>query len=318
MPKSLYTLLPSIETLPLAYDPRFPSLDDQHRLDLSARLVQLGPARYALDDVLDDRALKDRQHLTYRHQWTRVKENRGEVDPDDPPSRPRRRGRPPSARSSTRKRLRFETDVERDDRAATTTGEQAADEDETGDTTTATTSASRRRRRPPRPRKHRREIATTDNGDRRARDDVLEWPRTHAVEVDVPQGFPPGPLLASVHDHASHLFVRTRNLLPPLTSSRPCLAPDLVQHFRQVEQVLNDEEEQVTLRDRIKVKELDEVKRTRVMTRGAGERKGAWTDAERAFESSALVAVGMLAQLLVEDAVNPVQPRPSPAPSSIE
>jgi len=110
----------------------------------------------------------------------------------------------------------------------------------------------------------------------------------------------PQSLLASLHSHSSALFTSTLSLLPPLTSTTPLLPPHLLTHFAQLQESLHAEEE--ALLGSLKRKgQMNEVKRGRIGRLGGGSRKGAWANAERAFESSALVAMGMFEVPWVSD-----------------
>lgn len=97
-------------------------------------------------------------------------------------------------------------------------------------------------------------------------------------------------LFTALHDRATQLYSARHNLLPPLTPSEPFLAESDQAHFDGVHARLNAEEERAIRQGSKAIARA--WKRTRIQKANAGERRGVWTDASRAFEGSALVALG--------------------------
>ncbi|GAA5932135.1 hypothetical protein JCM3775_004248 [Rhodotorula graminis] len=170
--------------------------------------------------------------------------------------------------------------------------------------------------------------ATATSGDRRAASrktaalrtrrikGQLVKPEVHLDDVDLPPGFPSHDLLTSLHSHASHLLTSTHNLVPPPSASTSRLPPAAQAHFDALEQRAQAQEARLARWGTDA--ELKAVKATRIRRKGAGTRRALWADADRAFEGPALVALGMLAELLVQDAAAapgelPLPPPPAPA-----
>ncbi|BGP13282.1 hypothetical protein JCM10213_004948 [Rhodosporidiobolus nylandii] len=145
--------------------------------------------------------------------------------------------------------------------------------------------------------------------DAKRRREMLKIPEVQVDEADLPSNFPSSGLLHSVHSHIASLMTSHHSLLPPLTPSSPNLPPDLRAHFDALADHHNAEEERLARTG--SSKQWAAMKRTRIGKLGGGVRHGAWTDAGKAFEGSALLAMGMLAQLLVEDAVRGPPPPPA-------
>ncbi|GAA5979243.1 hypothetical protein JCM10908_002853 [Rhodotorula pacifica] len=132
--------------------------------------------------------------------------------------------------------------------------------------------------------------------------ETLRIPDVELEGPDLPPDFPPSDLFTALHSRASNLYQSRHNLLPPLTPSAPVLSPSHQAHFNALHARINKAEERAI---RMGTKDVVAAwKRTRIHKQNAGERRGIWTDARRAYEGSALVALGLLTQLLVEDAVN--------------
>ncbi|GAA5901802.1 uncharacterized protein JCM6883_000402 [Sporobolomyces salmoneus] len=126
-----------------------------------------------------------------------------------------------------------------------------------------------------------------------------------APRIDVPSNFPSASLLSSLHLQASQLFASTNSLLPPLTMDTPLLPSHLLAHFNQLSAALNKQEEEILVQPGLSNGQWNRAKENRIQARGAGERRGVWNNVEKKFDSTALVALGMLTKLLVEDAIQP-------------
>ncbi|GAA5936964.1 uncharacterized protein JCM15063_000111 [Sporobolomyces koalae] len=130
--------------------------------------------------------------------------------------------------------------------------------------------------------------------------------RTVIDRTPLPQGYPSGSLLSSLHLYAAEHYAAHHALVPALTTTTPLLPPQLLSHFNSVTQSLNAHEERLLKQPNLPPDDVKLVKQTRTRI---GARKHAWTNVERAFEPSALVAIGMLTDLLVQDAAQqPVPP----------
>ncbi|GAA5896912.1 hypothetical protein JCM6882_007306 [Rhodosporidiobolus microsporus] len=129
----------------------------------------------------------------------------------------------------------------------------------------------------------------------------LKIPEVEVEEVELPEDFPSDDLLNSLHAHTASLFRSTHSLLPPLTRSTPFLPPPIRAHFDALSAQHDAAEEKAGLEGT--ATNFAAWKKTRAGRSGMGGRKGVWRDAQGAFEGSALVAMGMLAKLLAEDAV---------------
>ncbi|GAA5902546.1 hypothetical protein JCM8208_006919 [Rhodotorula glutinis] len=140
----------------------------------------------------------------------------------------------------------------------------------------------------------------------------LVKPDVQLDDVDLPPGFPSHDLLTSLHSHASHLLASTHNLVPSPTSSSSRLPRAARAHFDALEQRAQAQEARLA-RWGIDA-ELKAVKATRIRRKGAGTRRALWADADRAFEGTALVALGMLTELLVQDAAAAPGDLPLPPP----
>ncbi|TNY24014.1 hypothetical protein DMC30DRAFT_239969 [Rhodotorula diobovata] len=142
----------------------------------------------------------------------------------------------------------------------------------------------------------------------------LVKPDVHLEDVQLPPDFPSHDLLVSLHSHASHHLSTTHHLVPPLSPSSPSLPPSALAHFDDLAQRATEQEERLAARGT--VAQWKAVRATRIRKAGAGRRRGLWADAERGFEGTALVAMGMLAELLVRDAATSPGDLPLPPPAA--
>ncbi|GAA5878582.1 hypothetical protein JCM3774_004072 [Rhodotorula dairenensis] len=199
----------------------------------------------------------------------------------------------------------------RGNRHRSTSVASAEGDDEGGSDTEAAAVAARATR------SHRDKVRSTRRRVKRLRE-TLRIPHVELEEPDLPPDFPSSDLFAAVHAHASQVYEARHHLLPPLTPAAPLLAPSARSHFDAVAARVNQAEEHAV---RTGTREVAAAwRRTRILKANAGERRGIWTDANRAFEGSALVALGLLTRLLVEDAVTSEAEQlpdpPAPLPSA--
>ncbi|ORY61171.1 hypothetical protein BCR35DRAFT_355189 [Leucosporidium creatinivorum] len=137
----------------------------------------------------------------------------------------------------------------------------------------------------------------------------MELPEMLRPEVELPEDLPPGDLLTSIHEHASTLLSTTYNILPPLTPSSPRHSPSTIAHFDALTSAQAQNEADVLANASVRIYKA--IAAARVI-KGMGEkslvkqigRNDTWKNAEKGFESSALVAVGMFMQLLAADTVS--------------
>ncbi|GAA5846609.1 hypothetical protein JCM9279_006760 [Rhodotorula babjevae] len=180
--------------------------------------------------------------------------------------------------------------------------QDANTDDDEGTTPAATTSAERRTAS--------RKTAALRS--RRIKGQLVK-PEVQLDDDVLPPGFPSHDLLTSLHSHASHLLTSTHNLVPPPSSSpRSGLPPAAQAHFAALEQRALAQEARLARWGTDA--ELKAVKATRIRRKGAGTRRALWANADRAFEGTALVALGMLAELLVQDAAASPGDLPLPPP----
>lgn len=111
-------------------------------------------------------------------------------------------------------------------------------------------------------------------------------------------------LFTALHARTSHLYEARHNLLAPLTltptttatatttttTSSATLPAPVRAHFDALRTRINAEEERAVRGGTRDV--VTAWKRTRIQKANAGERRAIWTDASRAYEGSALVALG--------------------------
>ncbi|GAA6000772.1 hypothetical protein JCM10207_004653 [Rhodosporidiobolus poonsookiae] len=289
MPKPDKHSTPSIHSYPFLppvsshFDPQSSHLAERDNLRQLAALTERGGAAVFLEHVLKD-SLRDRrrQHLD------------GAKSDSDSDERELRDKGFVHRRKRTRS-VTFDgatTGLEGDDEAGS-----ESDDGEEGRIATAREKRARARRR-----------------SKRRREEV-KLPEVEVDEVPVPPDFPADTLFSAIHTHTSTLFSSRHNLLPPLTPAQPFLSPELKAHFDAEEARINDEEEAAAKAG--EQAKFMAYKRTRVGKAGGGGRYAAWTDAGKAFEGTALVALGLLSKLLVEDAARPATPaRHSPTASS--
>ncbi|GAA6048106.1 hypothetical protein JCM3770_000194 [Rhodotorula araucariae] len=158
-----------------------------------------------------------------------------------------------------------------------------------------------------------RELALArERGIRRAKRirEELVQPDIELEEAPLPADFPSHDLLTSIYSHATSLFAAKHHLVPRLTPSAPTLPRAALAHFDALVQRVAEQEQRVARTGT--VAQLRAIKATRIRGWGAGRRRALWADADRAFEGTALVALGMLTQLLVQDAAGDL-PLPPPA-----
>ncbi|GAA6009860.1 hypothetical protein JCM11491_000843 [Sporobolomyces phaffii] len=285
---SIYTALPILPPISSQYDPQTASLDERATTVQLARILEQGPANYVLRHALITHA--EREEHRRRHRERFDKESSG---PDSPPRRKRSR------------------------RTGWSSTAEGGDDEKT---------ESEHRHRA---RKGARRSAKSLESD-------LPRLATELPPIDVPTHFPSGAsllavsaadlvlsssafetdvchaflataqsLLSSLHLHASHLYASTHSLLPPLTTEAPLLPPHLLTHFNHVSTALNAEEQLLLEQPGLSVKQLNRVRDNRLGKMGTGTRKRVWTNCEKKFEPSSLVALGMLTKLLVEDSLKP-------------
>lgn len=106
-------------------------------------------------------------------------------------------------------------------------------------------------------------------------------------------------LLSSIHSHATSLFSANHFLLPPLTYSSistnsDVLAPEVIEEVNKLRQESAKIEHQLATVPVMRNKVYAKFKEGRIYGAGKGEREGVWTEVERGFDPSALVATGSL------------------------
>ncbi|BGP37151.1 hypothetical protein JCM10450v2_001057 [Rhodotorula kratochvilovae] len=147
---------------------------------------------------------------------------------------------------------------------------------------------------------------------KRIREELVQ-PDVELEEAELPEDFPSHDLLTSIHSHATTLLASKHHLVPRLMRSSPLLPPRAVAHFDSLARRVQEQEKYIE-RKGTKA-QLRALKTTRIRGEGAGRRRWLWADADRAFEGTALVALGMLAQLLVQDAAALPGDLPLPPPA---
>ncbi|KAL8291776.1 hypothetical protein RQP46_002034 [Phenoliferia psychrophenolica] len=140
-----------------------------------------------------------------------------------------------------------------------------------------------------------------EEGWKESTEEVVEVP-----QVERPQGFPSNDLLSSLHSHAAHHFASHHLLLPPLTPSSPLLPPSSLAHLEALKAILDAQDEEAARRygEYGGVKRWNDTKSNWYRVKDRGDRKRAWRDVERKLEPSALVALGILAELLTSDTLH--------------
>ncbi|GAA5981918.1 hypothetical protein JCM5350_006564 [Sporobolomyces pararoseus] len=282
---SIYTALPILPPISSQYDPQLCTSGERESTLQLGRLAQQGPANYVLRQTLLNEREREENKRRYRERYDREGETEGASGSENPPRG--KRGRP------------------RGNSGWSTTGAEGGDDEKTE--ADYSTGGDRKRLKGKKHLQHKSHRHS-------------EIPRL-AKEVppsDPPQTFPPSSLLSSIHLHASHLFASNNSLLPPLTTEAPLLPPHLLTHFNQFSSSLNTQEEALLKQEGLSLKQLGKIRENRLGRIGRGSRKGVWTNVEKKFDSSALVAIGMLTKLLVEDALQPPRieiSEHSPAPA---
>ncbi|GAA5916387.1 hypothetical protein JCM5296_006196 [Sporobolomyces johnsonii] len=281
---SIYPLLPKVPSIPVSFKSTRTSKHDRRDLDLAERLISHGPASVVLTDLLKD----ELKHQLDKRKAARVSRRsaqkyanaqaRDHADDGAGVQRPRKKtGRP---------------------RKYTFSSDEMEGDDERGVETEA---ASVKRAK-----KHKH----LDDDMRNA---ARQVPDVEIPPVDLPEDFPSGDLLAALHTHTATLFTSTYHLLPPLSTSNPVHSPELIAHFDALEAELNQQEEE--LGKQATPAQWKALKKERLNAAWPGARRRAWVDGERAFDASALVALGMLSQLLAEDSVHRPSQDASPQPA---
>ncbi|GAA5969677.1 hypothetical protein JCM3765_006109 [Sporobolomyces pararoseus] len=284
---SIYTALPILPPVSSQYDPQLCTSGERESTLQLSQLAQQGPANYVLRQTLLNEREREETKRRYRERYDREVGIEGASGSEGPPRR--KRGRP------------------RSNRGWSSTGAEGGDDEKTE--ADYSTGGDRKRLKGKKHLQHKSRHHS-------------EIPRL-AKEIppsDPPQNFPSGSLLFSIHLHASHLFASNNSLLPPLTSEAPLLPPHLLTHFNKLSNSLNTQEESLLKQEGLSLKQLGQIRENRLGKVGRGSRKGVWTNVEKKFDSSALVALGMLTKLLVEDALQPPRIEISehfPAPQQI-
>ncbi|BGO89085.1 hypothetical protein NBRC10512_003830 [Rhodotorula toruloides] len=264
---SLYTASRPLEAPPVDLQARRISASDHALISRTADTFQRGAAGTFLQDVLE---------ASYKEA---IKERRGavvvEAAEDDEEERELRE------KGFVQKRKK---------RARSSSVGSMADVEETEEGGSDTEAAATLREKRMRGRRRTKRIK-----------EALKVPEVSLEEPELSEGFPSTDLLSSIQNHATQLFETRHNLLPPLTLTNPLLPEPLVEHFDNLIAQMNDEEERVAREGKGDV--WLAWKQSRISKAGAGTRKAVWTDVSRAFEGTALVALGMLTQLLVKDVV---------------
>ncbi|KAI5480987.1 hypothetical protein MNV49_006173 [Pseudohyphozyma bogoriensis] len=120
-------------------------------------------------------------------------------------------------------------------------------------------------------------------------------------DVEVPPGFPSGDLLSAILAYSTSYFSASHLLLPPLSTTSPFLPPTAIAQIESLKTQLAEHDEAIVRDQGPKhAAKISEMKKS-WGKKARGEREGVWTDVERAFEPSALVALSMLLELLVAD-----------------
>ncbi|KAK4704085.1 hypothetical protein P7C70_g2131, partial [Phenoliferia sp. Uapishka_3] len=121
-------------------------------------------------------------------------------------------------------------------------------------------------------------------------------------DVEKPHEFPSNNLLSSLHSHAATRFASQGLLQPPLTPTNPYLPPSSLEKIESVKAALDAQEEADARRTA--GRGWRDVKANWYKTKDRGERKSAWRDVERKLEPSAMVALGILVELLAADSLS--------------
>ncbi|GJN87895.1 hypothetical protein Rhopal_000850-T1 [Rhodotorula paludigena] len=295
MPRAARNELPSIYAA-LA-PPSLPPVDLQadivsaperkatHRL---ARTIEHGAAGGFLQDVLEQSrnlAVKQRQNeVAFR---ARSGRDSGEEDDDD-------EERELHAKGFVHKKRKRSASVAS---AASFEG----DDERGSETETALSTSAKRKKTVLRIKRIRQEFVT---------------PEVDLPEVSLPSNFPSHHLIDAIHSHATDILASKHHLVPALTPAAPILPAPAIAHFESLAELANEQELRVA-REGTR-KQWLAWKKTRIGRAGAGTRKAIWADAHRAFEGTALVALGMLSQLLVEDAAAAQSAQLPPLPPDLQ
>ncbi|GAA5879278.1 hypothetical protein JCM16303_003147 [Sporobolomyces ruberrimus] len=281
-PPSIYTSLPPLPPFSAQYDPLSSTLAERENLDQLAQLAQEGPANYVLRRILIDEAEKEETRRKRREKYDEGSDSDKGLNQRDPQDDD---GEPPTKRKRTRSSSKK--------RGWSSTAAEGGDDEETQ----AEQRSSGLRK---------------GKGKAKRQHQQLERPRLakELPPTELPEHFPSGSLLSSLHLHASQHFTSHHSILPPLTTSTPLLPPHLLTHFTNLSKEINEEEEALLKKEGMTRRDLKKVREGRLGKMGRGGRKGVWKKAEKGFDASGLVALGMLTKLLVEDSLKPPPPPP--------
>ncbi|GAA5851040.1 hypothetical protein JCM8547_009161 [Rhodosporidiobolus lusitaniae] len=318
---SLLASLPLPPSIPSQYDAHLAPVKERNDVRLLASLVERGSAGAWLEGVMreskaredqrrrqfeawrkrkleKERRAKKRERDGRRRRGEQVTESEGENSEDEEADAEELREKgfvhKKKKRAKGKKRAR-----DSDDEGGTTEGEiereiAAAEGSKTeGNTTGGAESAGGKKK--DKKKKKPRVIAGS-----------LKIPGIKVERAELPQGFPSSDLFHSLHAHASSLMISQHALLPPLTLSSPKLPRHVKRHFSALRKSINEAELNVAKYGSLR--EVKEFGKTRLPGKMKGGRRAVWADADKAFESSALIAMGMLSQLLAEDAASPSFP----------
>ncbi|GAA5984396.1 hypothetical protein JCM11641_000123 [Rhodosporidiobolus odoratus] len=274
---SLYTSRPLAPSVTSHFDAKTASAAEQDNVNRLAQLAQRGGAAVFLRSVLEDVHRRELRKRRYRLATSGVDTEVGEDEDSDE--------RELRAKGFVHKRRR------RKQKKGSESGEEATTGLDGDDEEGSETEGGKKRKR----KSGKRARASS-----RKMCQMLKIPEIAAAEKELRSSFPSDDLLHSIHSHTSRFLESQYSLVPPLTPSSPSLPEDLRQHFDGRAAVQVAEEERIA-REGTST-QFAAMKRMRVHKRGGGLWHGVWTDAGRAFEGNALVALGMLSQLLVEDA----------------
>ncbi|GAA6030140.1 hypothetical protein JCM8097_009281 [Rhodosporidiobolus ruineniae] len=297
---SLYTSLPTPPSISSHFDPVRPSAPERDSLLRLSQLATRGASALFLDTLLED---EQAQHVKRRRAVQSGRRRRGETEPEDEEDDNDDEDEAGGTSDDEAREIREKGFVHKRRRTRSASMERGGTTGLEGDddTATETDGGSRATARGKRQKKR----VTT----KQLKEEV-QLPEVEIQQAALPEGFPSSELLTAIQTHTASLMSSRHSLLPALTPSAPFLPSPLQAHFTALSASI-DAREAAAAREGRK-DEYMALKQSRIRKIGAGARWGAWTDAERAFEGSALVAMGMLTQLLVQDVVLGGAPPPAP------
>ncbi|SCV72676.1 BQ2448_4213 [Microbotryum intermedium] len=263
---SIYELFPSLPQLA----PTMKTLSSKHqrsnetrKLEQLARVLEIGPAADSLTRHLEAEA--KRLHLVHSNARNR-----------SPTNARRRHG----ASKAT------ETDEYGMSRNDETEARDGGDEH----SDTAPTGAGKS---PDKARK--RSKPGSRSWSRRRRLAIPIVPELDDVEVEIPSDFPSGSLLSNLHSHVSRQLAASCNTVLPLTVDEPIQPPSVLHHFEQLHaEEFGDEERCFDIASTRQWKNFKKTMRADPLSTSQkviGWKKE-WRNADRAFEDSALAAMG--------------------------